>query len=115
MTSVSRYVTKASRYQSRSSMYIRGLIPRNSTALAEAVLIVTYVGQIFVWTVLRNNPVSLSDKAIIIHRRNRLKKFDFAGILDVDLHTYNTSGYGHSQSNRSLKDYTMYRHISINN
>ena len=30
-------VTSASRYQSRSSMYIRGLIPRNSTELAEAV------------------------------------------------------------------------------
>ena len=27
----------ASRYQSRSSMYIRGLIPRNSMGLAEAV------------------------------------------------------------------------------
>ena len=30
-------VTSASRYQSRSSMYIRGLIPRNSAAFAEAV------------------------------------------------------------------------------
>ena len=29
MTSVSRYVTSASRYQSRHTMYIRGLIPRN--------------------------------------------------------------------------------------
>ena len=29
VTSVLRYVTSASRYQSRSSMYIRGLIPRN--------------------------------------------------------------------------------------
>ena len=35
--SVSRYVTSASRYQSRSSMYVRGLIPRNSTELAKAV------------------------------------------------------------------------------
>ena len=35
--SSSRYVTSVSRYQSRSSMYIRGLIPRNSTILAEAV------------------------------------------------------------------------------
>ena len=33
----SRYVTSASRYQSRSSMYTRGLIPRNSTTLAKAV------------------------------------------------------------------------------
>ena len=29
--------TSASRYQSRSSMYIRGLIPRSSTEYAEAV------------------------------------------------------------------------------
>ena len=29
VTSVSRYVTSALRYQSSSSMYIRGLIPRN--------------------------------------------------------------------------------------
>ena len=38
--STSRYVTSASRYQSRSSMYIQGLIPRNTTELVEAVLIV---------------------------------------------------------------------------
>ena len=31
VTSVSRYVTSGSRYQSRSSMYIRGLIPQNCT------------------------------------------------------------------------------------
>ena len=37
VTSASRYVTSASRYHSRSSMYIRGLIPRNSTGLAKAV------------------------------------------------------------------------------
>ena len=41
VTSVSRYMTSASRYhpryQSRSSMYIRGLIPRNFAELAEAV------------------------------------------------------------------------------
>ena len=37
MTSASLYVTSASRYQSRSSMYIRGLIPRKSMELAEAV------------------------------------------------------------------------------
>ena len=36
--SASSYVT-VSHYQSRSSMYIRGQIPRNSTELAEAVLI----------------------------------------------------------------------------
>ena len=30
------FLTSASRYQSRSSMYIRGLIPRNSTELADA-------------------------------------------------------------------------------
>ena len=35
--SVSRYVVKASSYQSRSLMYIRGLIPLNSMGLAEAV------------------------------------------------------------------------------
>ena len=29
MESVLRYATSASRYKSRSSMYIRGLIPRN--------------------------------------------------------------------------------------
>ena len=38
--SASCYVTSASRYQNRSSMYIRGLIPRNSMELAEAVQIV---------------------------------------------------------------------------
>ena len=37
VTSASRYVKLASRYQSRSSMYIHGLIPLNSTELAEAV------------------------------------------------------------------------------
>ena len=41
MTSVSRYITSASRYhpryQSRSSMYICALIPRNFAELAEAV------------------------------------------------------------------------------
>ena len=41
VTSASHYITPASRYypryQSRSSMYIRGLIPRNSAELAEAV------------------------------------------------------------------------------
>ena len=39
VTSASRYVTSASRYQSRCLMYIRGLIPRNSLELAEAVLV----------------------------------------------------------------------------
>ena len=39
VTPASRYVTSASRYQSRSSMYIRGLIPRNSTEKDEAVSI----------------------------------------------------------------------------
>ena len=41
VTSTSRYITSASRYHpryhSRSSMYIRGLIPRNFAELAEAV------------------------------------------------------------------------------
>ena len=37
--SASRYVTSASHYQSRSSMYIQGLITQNSTELDEAVLI----------------------------------------------------------------------------
>ena len=41
VTSTSRYITSASRYhpryQSRSSMYIRSLIPRNFAELAEAV------------------------------------------------------------------------------
>ena len=51
LTSASRYITSASRYitsvsrfhprfQSRSSMYIRGLIPQNFAELAEAVPIV---------------------------------------------------------------------------
>ena len=39
VTSASRTVTSMSRYQSRSSMYIRGLIPRNFTKLAEIDLI----------------------------------------------------------------------------
>ena len=43
VTSAPRYITSASRYhpryQSRSSMYIRGLIPLNFAELAEAVLI----------------------------------------------------------------------------
>ena len=46
VTSASRYITSAShyhpRYQSRSSMYIRGLIPRNFAELAEAVSIESY-------------------------------------------------------------------------
>ena len=37
VTSASRNVTSACRYQSRSSIYIRDLIPWNSTELAEAV------------------------------------------------------------------------------
>ena len=37
VTSASCYVTSVLRYQSRSSMFIRGLIPMNSTELAEAV------------------------------------------------------------------------------
>ena len=37
MTSASRYVTSASCYQSRSSVHIRGMIPRRSMELAEAV------------------------------------------------------------------------------
>ena len=37
VTSASRYGTSASRFQCRSSMYIRGLIQRNSTELAQAV------------------------------------------------------------------------------
>ena len=40
VTSASRYITSASRYHPhyrRSSMYIRGLIPRKSAELAEAV------------------------------------------------------------------------------
>ena len=44
VTSASRYVELASRYQSRSSMYIRGLIPRNSVELAEAVPIGQLLG-----------------------------------------------------------------------
>ena len=44
VTSASRNITSASRYhpryQSRPSMYIRGLIPRNSAKLAESVPIV---------------------------------------------------------------------------
>ena len=43
VTSASRYITSVSRYhpryKSRSSMYIRGLIPRNFVELAETVLI----------------------------------------------------------------------------
>ena len=41
VTSTSRYITSASRYhpryQSRSSMYVRGLIPRNFAELVETV------------------------------------------------------------------------------
>ena len=43
VTSASRYITSASRYHPRylrrSSMYIRGLFPRNSAELADAVRI----------------------------------------------------------------------------
>ena len=46
MTSASCYITPASRYhpryQSRSLMYIRGLIPGNFAELAEAVSIVSF-------------------------------------------------------------------------
>ena len=48
VTSALRYITSASSYhlcyQSRSSMYIRGLIPRNFAELAEAVPIGQYHG-----------------------------------------------------------------------
>ena len=44
VTSGTRYLTSASRYQSISAMYIRGLIPWNFAELAEAVPIeVVYV------------------------------------------------------------------------
>ena len=48
VTTASHYITPASRYHqryhSRSSMYIRGLIPRNLAELAEAVPnVITYV------------------------------------------------------------------------
>ena len=47
VTSASCYIMSASHYyphfQYRSSMYIRGLIPRNLAELAEAVLIATHV------------------------------------------------------------------------
>ena len=50
VTSVSHYITSASRfhprYQSRSSVYIRGLIPWNFTELAEAVPIGNTMGLI---------------------------------------------------------------------
>ena len=39
MTSVSRYVTSASRYQRRPWMYIQGLILWNSTELSKSILI----------------------------------------------------------------------------
>ena len=39
VTSASRYVTSASTYQSRSAMYIQGLIPRHFTESAEALWI----------------------------------------------------------------------------
>ena len=42
MTSVSHYVTSASRYQSRSLMYIRSPISRHSGEFAEAVPITDY-------------------------------------------------------------------------
>ena len=45
MTTASRHVMSASRNQSRSSMLIRGLIPLNSTELAEAV----QIGPICLW------------------------------------------------------------------
>ena len=55
VTSASRYVTSAShyhpRYQSRSSMYIRGLIPRNFAELAEAVPIASVLNESD-WTAL---------------------------------------------------------------
>ena len=40
--SASRYVMSTSHYQNRFSMYIRGLIPRNSTEVAKAVPIDSY-------------------------------------------------------------------------
>ena len=46
MTSASHYVMAASRYQSRSSMYIGSLIPQISMELAEAVMIKSKLLQI---------------------------------------------------------------------
>ena len=45
--SASRFVTSASRLQSRSSMYIRGLIPPNSTESADAVPIIKSLRESF--------------------------------------------------------------------
>ena len=46
VTLASRYITPASRYnsryQSRSTMYIRGLIPRNSVELADSEAVLIY-------------------------------------------------------------------------
>ena len=49
VATASRYVTPASRYQSRSSMYIQGLIPQNSTEIhvAKAVPIAWHDGRFF--------------------------------------------------------------------
>ena len=49
MTSLSRHEKSASCYQSRSSMYIRGVFPRNSKELAEAVPIACIKHIICVW------------------------------------------------------------------
>ena len=55
VTQASRFVKSASRYQSTSSMYIRGLIPRNSTELAEAVPIC--INMIYQLYPLRTNDI----------------------------------------------------------
>ena len=61
--SASRYITPASRYhqryQSRSSMYIRGLIPRNFAELTEAVQSENLMCSSFIvvcWLIIKSCP-----------------------------------------------------------
>ena len=68
VASVSRHITSASRYhpryQSRSSMYIRGLMPRNFAELAESVPIAekrSIKGDPMVW---------LHSRDVILHARS---------------------------------------------
>ena len=96
VTSASRYITSASRYhqryQSRSSMYIRGLIPRNSTELAEAVpigfLLSTALNTMFCSSLLTQRIATKNNrqKCLTLITREMLVSSCFCKIVSVSLH-----------------------------
>ena len=87
MTSATRYVTSASRYQSRSSMYIRGLIPRNFTELADAVQIA------FRQDVARTGNVIIRKQNL--HNRNLFKPKPLKTVIEI-IFTFSKQAFNES-------------------